>query len=365
MEPKKKETDATYWHPAFFADIQIELKDDADNLIFENEHQLGKNPMEIDVLIIKKEKARPVKKNIGRIFKKYNIVEYKGPGDSLSIDDYYKVYGYTCFYKADVPYVNSISVNELTITFVSEKYPRKLIQHLETVRNFVVEITEPGIYFVKGDIIPIQIIVTGRLSETENLWLKSLTNNLRESEKAKKLIEDYLVHTDNNLYHSVLDTIMRANQKTFEEVNGMTDIVMEIVREKFDRKLKEKLEEELPKAVERELSKAVERELEKELPKALARELEKELEIELPKAVAAAVRDEQHASKKKIDAAKLTERISLIQKKYRKNKPLTVIADEMETTAEEILSIYNAICKNPEKTAEEICNFLSSQQETC
>ena len=233
----------------------------------------------------------------------------------------------------------------LTITFVSEKYPRKLIQHLETVRNFVVEMTEPGIYFVKGDIIPIQIIVTGRLSETENLWLKSLTNNLRESEKAKKLIEDYLVHTDNNLYHSVLDTIMRANQKTFEEVNGMTDIVMEIVREKFDRKLKEKLKEKL----------------EEELPKAV----EKEMEIELPKAVAAAVRDEQHASKKKIDAAKLTERISLIQKKYRKNKPLTVIADEMETTAEEILSIYNAICKNPEKTAEEICNFLSNQQETC
>lgn len=32
---------------------------------------------------------------------------------------------------------------------------------------------------------------------------------------------------------------MWANQKTFEEVNGMSDIVMEIVQEKFDRKLKE------------------------------------------------------------------------------------------------------------------------------
>ena len=36
---------------------------------------------------------------------------------------------------------------------------------------------EAGIYSVKGDVIPIQIIVTQKLSETENLWLKSLTNH--------------------------------------------------------------------------------------------------------------------------------------------------------------------------------------------
>ena len=99
MAQKKKKTKATYWHPAFFADIQIELKEDADNLVFESEHQLSKKPMQIDVLIIKKEKDRPVKKNIGRIFRKHNIVEYKRPGRSLGVDDFYKVYGYTCFWR--------------------------------------------------------------------------------------------------------------------------------------------------------------------------------------------------------------------------------------------------------------------------
>ena len=38
------------WHPAFFADIQIELESEKENLIFENEHQLGTKPMEIDAL---------------------------------------------------------------------------------------------------------------------------------------------------------------------------------------------------------------------------------------------------------------------------------------------------------------------------
>ena len=80
------------WHPAFFAGLQIELEEEKDNLIFENEHQLGTKPKEIDVLIIKKEKDIPVRKNIGRIFRKHNIVEYKSPVDYLSIDDFYKVY---------------------------------------------------------------------------------------------------------------------------------------------------------------------------------------------------------------------------------------------------------------------------------
>ena len=42
------------WHPAIFADIQIELESERENLIFENEHQLGTKPMEIDALVIKK-----------------------------------------------------------------------------------------------------------------------------------------------------------------------------------------------------------------------------------------------------------------------------------------------------------------------
>ena len=64
------------WHPAFFADIQIELEAERENLIFENEHQLGTKPMEIDALVIKKKTDIPINKNIGRIFRKYNIIEY-------------------------------------------------------------------------------------------------------------------------------------------------------------------------------------------------------------------------------------------------------------------------------------------------
>lgn len=44
------------WHPAFYAGIQIEFEKERDKLIFENEHQLGTKPKQIDVLIIKNKK---------------------------------------------------------------------------------------------------------------------------------------------------------------------------------------------------------------------------------------------------------------------------------------------------------------------
>ena len=81
------------WHPANYAGLQIEFEDEKEYLSFEDEHQLGTKPMAIDILIIKNTEGYKVKKNIGRIFRKYNIIEYKSPDDYLSIDDFYKVYG--------------------------------------------------------------------------------------------------------------------------------------------------------------------------------------------------------------------------------------------------------------------------------
>ena len=249
------------------------------------------------------------------------------------MDDFYKVYGYTCFYKADARYVNSIPADELTITFVAEKYPRKLIEHLKNVKKYRVEEKEKGIYYVYGDLIPIQILITKKLSAEENLWLKSLTNKLNETAAAEKLIENYMDHKESSLHRSMIETIMRANQKLFQEVNGMSDIFMEIVQEKFDRKLKE----EVDKVVEAAVEEAVEVAVEEATEKAVKETTEK------------AVKE------------KLTERISLIRKKCARNKSLARIADDLETDTDEIRSLYEVISKNPEKTVEELYQIISGK----
>jgi len=238
MEQKKTETDKTYWHPAFFADIQIELAED-----------------------------------------------------------------------------------------VTGKYPKTLIRHLREERHYSLKKTEPGIYLVQGDFLPIQIIVTRKLSKQKNLWLKSLTNKL-DTASAQNLIADYLAHPQNKLYQSVITTIMRANQKIFQELNSMDDIVMEIVQEKFDRKLKE--------AVDREVKKKVEIATEEVTQKVT-----------------------QQVTKQVTQKTKLMDLIALIQKKCIKNKPLSVIADELEAEPNELLPVYNIVFQNPDKSIDELYSMVA------
>lgn len=89
------------WHPAFAAALRIELEKELEDLIIEEEHLLSHKPLQIDILLIKKTSKQQLDKNIARIFKEHNIIEYKSPNDSLSINDFYKVLGYACIYQAD------------------------------------------------------------------------------------------------------------------------------------------------------------------------------------------------------------------------------------------------------------------------
>lgn len=60
---------------------------------FNREYHLSKEPLRMDQLIIEKMADAPLKNEIGRMFRTYNVVEYKSPDDSLSISDCYKTIG--------------------------------------------------------------------------------------------------------------------------------------------------------------------------------------------------------------------------------------------------------------------------------
>lgn len=237
METEEKVSKNLQWHPAFFAGIQIELEEEREKLIFENEHQLSTKPMEIDVLVIKKHSDVQIQKNIGRIFRGHNIVEYKSPEDSFSINDFYKVYGYACFYKSDTETVDAIRADDITITFVVKQFPREMLKKLQRTRNLQVVKFDEGIYHISGDIFPIQIIHTAKLSKENNFWLRNLTNDLKAKEDAQNLLDRYNERQQENLYQSVMDVIVKANIELFEEVDDMCDALMEIVKPKVEAKV--------------------------------------------------------------------------------------------------------------------------------
>ena len=182
------------WHPAFAAVLRIELEKELDRLEIEDEVQLTKKPLQMDVLLIKKDGEKPIEKNIGRIFRKHNIIEYKSPGDSLSVNDFYKVYGYACIYQSDTDRVMEIRPQELTLTFVCTRFPRKLLKHLR--------------------------------------------GNLRRGREIEELMERYEEHSHSRWYQSAMDLIVRANWEKVKEEKDMC----EALRELFADELRESWE---------------------------------------------------------------------------------------------------------------------------
>lgn len=279
------------WHAAFYADIQIELEDEAELLIFENEHMLGTKPMQIDVLITKRNAETSIKKNIGQIFRKYNLIEYKSPSDYLSINDFNKVFGYAYFYIADTARINAIQREEVSISFVCGRYPREVIKYLRA-RGYTVDKKEEGIYYVYGVEFPVQIIVNPALPEKKNLWLSNLSNKINDTESIERLARAYENKKNNKLYSSVMDILIRANGAKFSEVKDMCEALKEL--------FKEELEESWNNGVSQGISQGISRGV-------------------------------------------LQERENLILKKINKLKTLEQIAEELESEVEEIRPIYNRV----------------------
>lgn len=227
------------WHPAFIAAMQIDFGEEASKLIFLTEHELNKMPMRMDALVVKKEGSEPLKKNIGRILRKYNIFEYKSPDESLTIDDFYKVYGYACFFKSNTEHTNAIPAQEITITYVCNHFPREMQKNLKRERGIELCCVAPGIYYFDGDPIPIQLLLTKDLSPEDNRWLSSLRPDLELDDHLDALLEDYEDHRDSKLYQAVMDLIVQANPVTMEEARDMCDALHQLFAEDIEKAKKE------------------------------------------------------------------------------------------------------------------------------
>jgi hypothetical protein len=205
------------WHPAFMQAIQMELFDYRDSLEFKYEYQLTSEPLRIDLLIIKKPKNLSINKNIARIFKSDNLIEYKSPEDYLSVKDFLKVYAYANLYAA----INhDVDLSDITLTFIESRHPRKLLRYLSGIRGYAVEETSPGIFLVTGDYLPIQIIESKKLPESENLWLSSLRNDLKVR-NAGIIIQERQKRGKEASLDAYLDILLKVNPETFLEVQNM------------------------------------------------------------------------------------------------------------------------------------------------
>ena len=239
QEKNQKKSQKLQWHPAFCSALRLELLEDAENLEFTDEFQLTEKPLQIDCTVVKVKKDCKIKNEIGKIFRKHNIFEYKSPKDELNIDTFYKAVAYACLYKVLPNHVDEIPAEEITITLIRDRKPVKLLGELEK-SGYGYKKEAAGIYYVNGAMFPMQIIESSELDVDMHVQLKALTNHLEES-----LMRQYLLQVstfegrEKNLADIVLQVIVNSNMEKVREWKGSEQTMCEALRVLMKEELKE------------------------------------------------------------------------------------------------------------------------------
>ena len=236
------------WHPGFYGAAELEFLSNKGDLEFQREYNLSKEPVRMDLLIIKKLSDARIENELGHIFKRFNVVEYKNPDDALTIDDYYKTVGYACLYKGLGESIDLIPADELTISIFRESCPREMFKAMKKM-DLEIEERYPGIYYISGKqaLFDTQIVVTKQLEKETHRTLRVLSKHVQEEdvrafvEKAGKMTEP----GDRNNIDAVLHVSVSANREIYEAIRRcdkiMCDALRELMKEDFEETKQETL----------------------------------------------------------------------------------------------------------------------------
>ncbi|MBQ8804039.1 MAG: hypothetical protein IJZ53_10415 [Tyzzerella sp.] len=233
----------TQWHPAFCSAMKLELIEDGEYLDYQSEYNLNTKPLQIDLLVVKKIKEIVIKNEIGRLFKKHNIIEYKSPKDSMNVNTFLQVIAYACLYKMYEEHVDDIRLDDITITLVREVKPVKLFRWFRE-NGYQVDKKYEGIFYViKEGCFPTQIIVSKLLSKENQKWLTLLSSSLSQEDAERTVTQlNHLAHEVKELYgDSILQVALKENEEIFDKLKGDKDMC-EALRKLMEPEIKEEVQ---------------------------------------------------------------------------------------------------------------------------
>ena len=176
------------WHPAFAAAMGLEFKSDYEYVRIEQEHNLSKEPLRIDLLVLKVNNTeRKFSNEIGHIMKTYNIIEYKSPEDGAVIE---------------------------------QKFP--------------------GIYYITGNtLFPVQIVVVKELDKQTHSSLRVLMDKA-DREDVETFLQNS-VKTNEPWEREDIDAVLQAsvsaNKELYEAIrrdSGMCQALRELMKDEIE-----------------------------------------------------------------------------------------------------------------------------------
>ena len=237
-----KEAEKIDYHYGFYGMMRCryECGFSREEVEFQQEVELGDRPLRTDAIFVSRLEVIPFIDALGGRLNKRNVIEYKSPGDSLSIDDFFKVVGYACIYKSDGKTVNEIPFGDVSVFIFCYAYPRKTFAILKEM-GFIVSEAQPGIYCVEAALsLSVHVVIIPQLPEGYE-ELKILAPKAKK-EDALKVLEDarknddpyYIEHIEAGLRVS-----MAANPELYEEIREES-IMVDVFERIFAKELTEK-----------------------------------------------------------------------------------------------------------------------------
>lgn len=244
------------WHPGYVSAIKMEFKDDKKDYFLGGALKVGNLPLEVDMIILKNEGAKESSSIIGRCFKRWNLLEFKSPGDELNIDTFVKGLAYVSLYKTSADRVDGYKLEEITYTFIRQEKPVKLMKRLAAEMGYHITSEYKGIYYVKRENILdffFQIIVIRELNLEECIWLgvlqKGITKEgfrlfLESSGKLKDLDEQRNVDTINEVVIGANVELIRKWKEDADMSKAM-EAIMEPEIQRRETKAREEMASEM------------------------------------------------------------------------------------------------------------------------
>ncbi|MCI5641355.1 MAG: hypothetical protein MR316_10320 [Lachnospiraceae bacterium] len=230
------------WHPAFCAALELEFQKDADALEFQREYSLSRKLLLVDLIVIKKENCA-MHNNIGAIFRKYNLFEYKSEDAALNVDTYFKTLSYAFLYKSAGDIVDQIDIRSITISFVRARKPIKLFQWFNK-NGYTILPRYSGIYYITKDgFPPTQCIILSELSGEEHIFLQALKKTLSQQQVEQFILAATSSSTQktDDCINAMLAIMLQHNKQLFHNIYQGGNVTMcEALRELFHDELEER-----------------------------------------------------------------------------------------------------------------------------
>ena len=234
------------WHAGFVPAMKLELRENVNDLVFEEKHPVDNHGNEIDLLIIRNDANIMIKSKLGAIFERFNVLEYKSPEDSVDLGVFFKTLAYTSLYLREVHKYEEYGIKAFTMTIVSSNKPIKTMKLLERDGILCTKTEVKGIYYLSGKLpFKTQIIVTRELPK-EYVWLDLLTKEATEGmvkrlvDSTKKLGDPILKDYADDVANVFLSANDRYMRRLKEENPKMCKAVDDLFAEEHRQELAEK-----------------------------------------------------------------------------------------------------------------------------